>query len=428
MELKLNWYSKAKSKYKKAYAPYHLSVFPLIQSKWVELTNGKAAVVGNSRNPAKESFLRFMVVDEQGQQLKGEEAKAVHRVIAILQSYERLEMLKSSLTKADRGQSTNNELIFLIDQLCQIVGESKEQTVLTKGSVENLFHQWDAFWRAYQDWTWRQNETIASEQEKELVSELIASFVPWENELTMDLNQAILSNYEQAQIKNPPTENVNLSMFNKMLLNTFTSLMRFVFFVVNPLLFILFLTEGFDFSILMFPAISILVYFPLLQTSRTFYQNRTFYLVKGSLEKERGPKSDARIIGQVIDYAGVPMFIGLPLIAIGIVLMIMQGLSTGTIFMLSLGCFFLFVGIVLMYSPVTRKSITFTEDMILYGKQEVFLTDITKVIYHPKSRMIRLQRTNSMPSMVVIKSEEEKAIMAVESWAERVNLPFEVKE
>ena len=80
-----------------------------------------------------------------------------------------------------------------------------------------------------------------------------SSTIPTKKPTATDINELIQTNHELGRVDQETESEIKLTAYDRMTHNVLSFLLKAVFWVILPFILLIFITEGFDFSILLFP-------------------------------------------------------------------------------------------------------------------------------------------------------------------------------
>ena len=118
------------------------------------------------------------------------------------------------------------------------------------------------------------------------------STIPTKKPTATDINELIQTNYELGRVDQETESEIKLTAYDRMTHNVLSFLLKAVFWVILPFILLIFITEGFDFSILLFPAMVVFIYIPIYKQN----EKRVRMKVMLRLEKHRNETINKQLL------------------------------------------------------------------------------------------------------------------------------------
>lgn len=203
-----------------------------------------------------------------------------------------------------------------------------------------------------------------------------------------------------------------------------------VFWFLLPLVVVLFLVDGFHFSVLLVLAIVLFIFVPI------YKQNEKRLETLAKIRKDNAEKTEAhdfsaseeKGLRAISMNAGMGSFyVTICSFFITVLFVWSHGWGAAlTKFFLFLTILFLGVSIWLPYSPFLKRSISFTNERIQIGKRTLYRGEIREIEYDEKNGVVNcyLTYTNEPVKLLIEKEDRSSAEEMLRSWCRREGVVF----
>ena len=489
---------KANRKNKKAFQLHRLRVFPIYQTRQIEWEDQKYTLVGQMVFQDSPLFTRFDVLDRQGKSATRQIGKQVHTYIAMLQVTSYLQMLKAPLDnqkgavinahmlrqnfqlidddeEIKKLQEINEETLESFRRLQESAAHLLDNDIWTKSNLDEFEQQWNVFWNIYESriqpllalYSQVENKKVTLEQEwlkailqeAEMIYRFFSSTIPTKKPTATDINELIQTNHELGRVDQETESEIKLTAYDRMTHNVLSFLLKAVFWVILPFILLIFITEGFDFSILLFPAMVVFIYIPIFKQNEKRvrmkvmlrlekHRNETInkqllvndhsktvssqagvlHRYRAVEKKEQADQFEAKAIS--LNMASAGFFVTLISFFITIVQWWTHGWDSIAKSLLYVSIFLLAFSCWLPYSKWVRRRVVITEDTIIVGKRTINVGEIQKVVCEGNGRVIDLHIVYQKEA-VQIRIEDEYQLDTedtLKKWCKKLSVPFEEKK
>lgn len=298
---------KAKGKKKKVFRHRKIPLFPLYESKRIEVNGERYTVVDQFIVPDLPLFSRFDVLDQEGNSVNDDIANKVFTYISLLLIIDHFHLLIDPLKRqksASIDVLKDDEMILvhkqsgeMLDRLRQLMNES--QNIKSESDLLRFIQQWNIFWESYRPRAellihfYSQKESMAKADkptqtildEAEIIHNLFSFPSRYEEIITLNMKELIQIYYELGRMcqNQDITTNVKLKRYEKIGHSFLSFLLKVVLWVVIPFILLIFILEEFDFSLLIFPAMVVFVYIPIFKQN----ENRLRIKLINQFDKHR---------------------------------------------------------------------------------------------------------------------------------------------
>ncbi|WP_062051076.1 hypothetical protein [Bacillus sp. JCM 19034] len=482
----------ARKKYKKAYKSKSLPVYPIFQSQEVEIRGQRFVMVGQYLLPHSPFFSRFDLLDQQLTSINHEAGKEVYEILARLQVMPLMQKLKAPL-EAQKGMEIENiqneidevlvghsnitRMVLALEQLSDYAVSLRGKPILEECDHEPFQEKWQAFWTLYEERSsylrrmspqFVEKKSLfqeATQAEQKLFSalleeawvlnQLFTCLAPSEEAQFNTIDELIEWSYKLGRI-NPGDElDVALTKFEWISYKPLKLLLLFFYWIVMPLILIIFVIE-FTFEVLLFPAIVLFLYRPMynqfvkrLQLQKSAKVERINQERLKEIEfdqpnlSEQMPSPDTKsskkqasqqeskelfsVNGTVLNYALMAFYFTFA----SLILTLFFGFTNGwgntetkvtLIVTIILGVF----SICLPYLRLSVRKITLQDDGLLLGKFKVYAKLINEVIWDKESGQITIKHADHDvdTSLIINKAMRKQTEEELRNWIDVVDVPY----
>lgn len=315
---------KAKKKYRKAFRAHMLEIFPLYQSKKVEIAGQRYTVIGQFLLEGSPLYTQFDVVNEYCESTDKESGKQIFLFVTMHQIASTVfptlqNLLEEQRKRQDPSATTaieNNDLKFLLstkgelDKIIHSLEVTVEQArqmqkvnIWSESDLEALQQKWNVCWEIYakrmepllrlavlakkDERLLLASMSVAEQQwikallrEASLIAQLSSSLAPTEEPIFKRMDELMEASYQLGRVTQQETPTIKLKSSEKVLYRLLTFFMKCFFFVIFPLILLIVMIDGFSYSLLFLPGMYIFVYSPIFKQYKQKLQRQKSFEIQ----------------------------------------------------------------------------------------------------------------------------------------------------
>lgn len=478
----------ANKDYKRAYKARALPVSPIYQSKEVEMKDKRFVLVGQYLLHRSPLVSHFDVVDCKFQSVDDEIAKQVHDIIIKMQLVYCLQPLLGPIEAQNEiqqniqhgidemliGQADLANITFALHELVDQTATLRMQSVINGPVLEQFLRKWDVFWTLYeerslvlrrmlpqlvkrinkfQDATEREQQLFtAILDEGHMLQDIFSYLASGQETLFETIDHFLEWSYKLGRIDSVTKPAVSLSLYEKATYKMLKALLIFSYWIVIPFTLLMFVIEGFLFSILVFPATVLVVYRPvykqfikriqLKKAAKLEVSNKerlaelqrdtnTLLTHKGQTgQTEQTEQTESKelysVKGAYTNISLAVLYFGVVILGVLMVLRYMYDFNINTIVLVSVGTVTVVISFSLPYMKISYKTLTLLEDGLLLGKFKVYSNLINEITWNKESGSVKIKHADNDvdTSLIIDKKDRQQTEEALKAWVELTNIPF----
>ncbi|MBM7095743.1 hypothetical protein JSY36_08255 [Bacillus sp. H-16] len=464
-------------------------------SKFITVDGRKLALAGSMLEEERNDqfFSAFYVIDHSGHEVTDKKIQeTIHRYAAFLSLGVHFKRLRNVLSDQERNEAAGTEelanlltendvesrsaerlserinpfLVRKLEQINEAYDQLYTEEVIHENNIRTLIEDVNDFWSSYEDRLPHlntlaeagirfdqihdpevKNMVMSMSEENRMKNLALSSFTVWFQEMSTtdsSLESVIKRHFSILHKDKADVSNCRLSGLEKTLLIMIKVLKPIMYFIVIPLSLLIFIGTGFNFGVLIFPAVFWLVYRPIFNQSNKYLKYKVYYRFLESnqhldpktgahdslthdddkTEPEEGAftpvtfKVTSLNRGHVFYYAFGIFFIVTTFVTLR------DGLNGLTMFFFLLSFFFGLVGLIILKSPLSKTEITFQEHFFLESKGELLPAEFKTVNWNEEKNLLRLDKHDKNKFRYILEINQKDKIPAVEKWAEMKGIEF----